>query len=156
MFTLNPIGSVRCGEDGFAIHIDPAYREALTGLDGFDWIQTIWWFDGCDNAQSRAKRVLDKPYVNGPDKMGVFATRSPERPNPIAVTAAYVTGIDRENGIIHIAWTDARDGSPVLDIKPYTPAADRVAQPAVPAWCAHWPGSVEESGEFDWAGEFSF
>ena len=64
--------------------------------------------------------------------MGTFATRSPERPNPIALTPAYVTYIDHENGIIGLAYIDANDGTPVVDIKPYTPSLDRVESPEVP------------------------
>ena len=88
--------------------------------------------------------------------MGIFATRSPARPNPIALTAVEVIQIDYENGIIRIAYTDANDGTPVLDLKPYTPSIDRVESPDVPDWCAHWPKNVEESGDFDWENEFNF
>jgi tRNA (Thr-GGU) A37 N-methylase len=88
--------------------------------------------------------------------MGIFATRSPVRPNPIALTAVQAIEIDYEKGVIHIAWIDANDGSPVLDIKPYTPSLDRIEAPGVPEWCSHWPKSVEESGHFDWENEFIF
>ena len=64
--------------------------------------------------------------------------------------------IDHENGLIRIAYIDADDGTPVLDLKPYTPSLDRVESPDVPDWCAHWPRSVEESGDFDWENEFNF
>ena len=97
-----------------------------------------------------------KPYVNGPDEMGVFATRSPERPNPIALSCAYVTYINEQAGEIGLAYIDANDGSPVLDVKPYTPSLDRVEAPTVPQWCAHWPDNVETSGDFDWEDEFNF
>lgn len=155
-FTVNQIGTVCCGEDGFSIKVKSEYRAALTGLDGFEYIQVLWWFDGCDNAESRSKLTESKPYVKGPDVLGAFATRSPERPNPIAVTPAYVTFIDYENGVVSLAWIDANDGTPVLDIKPYTPSVDRVEKPAVPDWCAHWPQNVETSGDFDWEKEFNF
>lgn len=55
-----------------------------------------------------------------------------------------------------IAYIDANDGTPVLDIKPYTPGLDRVEKPGVPDWCCHWPESLEESGEFNWENEFNF
>lgn len=85
--TVHPIGTVRCNETGFCVVLEPEYREALTGLDGFGYVQVLWWFDQCDDPQSRATRTITRPYVNGPEVMGVFATRSPERPNPIAVSA---------------------------------------------------------------------
>jgi len=67
-----------------------------------------------------------------------------------------VLGIDYEKGRIQIPYIDANDGSPVLDIKPYTPSLDRVEDPGVPAWCRHWPRSLEQSGSFDWENEFNF
>lgn len=155
-FTLQQIGTARQGADGFYIELDKKYLPALKGLEGFGYIQVLWWFDGCDNARSRNILTLDKPYKNAPDTLGVFATRSPQRPNPIALSAAFVTGIDTESGRIYLAWLDAEDGTPVLDIKPYTPSVDRVESPAVPSWCAHWPKNVETSGDFDWADEFNF
>ena len=88
--------------------------------------------------------------------MGIFATRSPQRPNPIALSVAEILYIDHEAGVIYIAYADARQGSPVLDLKPYTPSLDRVEHPQVPDWCGHWPRSLEESGDFDWENEFNF
>ena len=88
--------------------------------------------------------------------MGIFATRSPIRPNPIALTAVEILHIDYEKGVIQIAYIDANDGSPVLDIKPYTPSLDRIEAPEVPVWCAHWPKSLEVSGSFAWEKEFDF
>lgn len=66
------------------------------------------------------------------------------------------TYIDIQNGIIGLGYIDANNGSPVLDLKPYTPSLDRVEMPRVPVWCAHWPACAEQSGEFDWEGEFNF
>ncbi len=97
-----------------------------------------------------------KPYRSAPDTLGTFATRSPARPNPIGITCARVTYIDAQRGVIGLAYVDADDASPLLDIKPYTPSLDRVERPQVPRWCAHWPACVERSGDFDWAGEFLF
>ena len=64
--------------------------------------------------------------------------------------------MDLKNGIIRIDYTDANDGTPVLDIKPYTPSMDRVESPRVPKWCGHWPKSREESADFAWENEFNF
>ena len=151
-----PIGVVHAEGDEFLVEIAPEYRAALTGLDGFSYVQLLWWFDGCDNADARKTRVERKPYTNGPDVLGTFATRSPARPHPIALTTEYVTYVDIDAGVVGLAYLDAADGSPVLDVKPYTPSLDRVEAPEVPAWCAHWPKNVESSGDFDWAREFNF
>ena len=155
-FTLNPIGKISVRENETVIELDRRYIPALTGLDGFGYIQVLWWFDGCDNEKSRSKLTEKAPYKNAPEILGTFATRSPERPNPIALTPAYVTYIDHENGIIGLAYIDANDGTPVLDIKPYTPSLDRIEKPTVPQWCAGWPKSNEESGDFDWSSVFNF
>jgi tRNA (Thr-GGU) A37 N-methylase len=65
-------------------------------------------------------------------------------------------GVDPQNHRLEISYTDAEDGTPVLDIKPYHPSEDRVRDVRMPDWCAHWPEYWEESGDFDWSGEFSF
>jgi len=155
-FTVKQIGVVRADERGFRIELKPEYSGALAGLEGFEYLNVLWWFSGCDNDRSRTKLTEKKPYAKGPGALGVFATRSPERPNPIALTCAYVTHLDAEKGVIGLAYMDADDRSPVLDIKPYTPSLDRVEHPGVPDWCAHWPQNVETSGGFDWASEFNF
>lgn len=155
-FTVKQIGVIRSDDDGFRIELAPEYREALIDLDGFSYINVFWWFSGCDNETDRNVLSEAKPYTNGPDRLGTFATRSPQRPNPIALSCAFVTYIDTKNGVIGLTYMDADDQSPVLDIKPYTPSLDRVEQPGGPAWCSHWPHSVETSGAFDWDSEFNF
>ncbi len=155
-FKLHSIGSIRIKNGEFRLTLGEKYRKALGGLDGFGHIQVLWWFDGRDNPQARSTRVESRPYVNGPDTLGAFAMRSPCRPNPIAPTCVGVIRIDHKRGVVGLVYIDANDGSPVLDIKPYTPSLDRVGRPVVPAWCAHWPQSLEEAGCFDWEKEFHF
>lgn len=155
-FSVISIGRTFAGESGFGVEIAPEYRAGLRGLEGFSYVQVLWWGTECDNEHSRGKLVENKPYRNAPEILGTFATRSPERPNPIGVSVAYVTHVDAENGVIGLAWLDAFDGTPVIDIKPYVPSIDRVEAPEVPEWCAHWPKNVETSGEFDWEDEFLF
>jgi len=96
-----------------------------------------------------------KPYRAGPEKIGVFATRSPARPNPIAMTVASILGIDQKEGIIQIPWIDAAPDTPIIDLKPYQPSGDRVKDIAMPNWCSHWPKWLEDSGSFDWASEMN-
>lgn len=155
-FTVKPIGTVRVDEAGMRIELDKAFIPALTNMDGFGYINVIWWFSQNDNPQAREKLVEKSPYKGAPETLGVFATRAPERPNPIALTCAYVTYVDAVNGVVGVAYIDAEDGTPVLDIKPYTPSLDRVENPIVPQWCAQWPQSVEASGTFDWQTVFNF
>jgi len=151
---LKPIGSIRCQQGEFSLLIDEPYRTALLELDQFDTLQVLYWCHYLDGDEYRSITVVDKPYQHAPQKMGVFATRSPVRPNPIALTAVSILSIDQQAGIITVPYIDAEDGSPLLDIKPYTPSIDRVRDTTSPHWAAHWPTCVEESGDFDWAAEF--
>lgn len=155
-YSLKTIGRTFADETGFGIKLESEYKKAMEGLEGFSHIQVIWWFSECDDEESRNKLIEKKPYKKAPALLGVFATRSPERPNPIAVSASFVTSIERKNGIIRLAWLDAFDGTPVLDIKPYTPSTDRVESPEVPEWCRHWPKNIEASADFSWEEEFNF
>jgi tRNA (adenine37-N6)-methyltransferase len=154
--TVNPIGVIRYRQGGAVLELDEKYIPALRELDGFSHINVLWWCHGCDSDEERGILEADAPYKKGPDVIGIFATRSERRPNPIALTAAPVIRIDHEAGTIQLAYNDAVDGTPVLDIKPYTPSIDRVEEPAVPDWCSHWPKSTEQSGNFNWAAEFNF
>lgn len=153
---LNPIGVIASDDQGMRIVLDKAYVPALTGLDDFSHIQVLWWFGECDTSIDRSTLIQSKPYKQSPDALGTFATRSPMRPNPIGLDCVKTTCIDHENGIIGLAYIEAFDGSPVLDIKPYTPSLDRVENPAVPNWCSHWPSSHETSGDFDWESEMNY
>lgn len=155
-FELTQIGIFDSLEDGFAIRIFPEYQKALMGICDFSYLQIIWWFDKCDTKECRAKLIEQKPYKKGPEILGSFATRTPERPNPIALSTVYVLSVDTEKGIIKIPYTDAMLGTPILDIKPYIPSVDRVEKPTMPDWCRHWPDSVETSGDFPWQDEFNF
>ncbi|MDL2318820.1 SAM-dependent methyltransferase [Eubacteriales bacterium OttesenSCG-928-A19] len=153
---LNTIGRIESRQGDMRLVLDKAYAPALAGLDGFSHIQILWWFSGCDNAADRSSLTEAKPYRNSPDVLGTFATRSPMRPNPIALDTVQVTYIDHKDAVIGLAWIEAFDGSPVLDIKPYTPSLDRVESPMVPGWCGHWPKCYEASGDFDWENEMNY
>lgn len=155
-FIVKSIGKVCVAGEQMHLEINKEFMPALTGLEGFGYVNVLWWFSKNDNQTSRTKFTEKSPYKNSPDVLGTFATRSPERPNPIAQSCAYVTHVDTEKGIIGLAFIDAEDGTPVLDIKPYTPSLDRVENPVVPKWCAHWPKSVESAGSFDWNSVFNF
>jgi Uncharacterized conserved protein len=155
-FNVKPIGKISVNEDGMSIKLESEYIPALKSLDGFSHLSVIWWFSDFDNEEMRNTLETEQPYKKAPEKMGIFATRSPVRPNPIALTTAQVIHTDYQNGIIQIAYIDANDNTPVLDIKPYTPSLDRVENPCVPEWCAHWPKSLEESASFNWENEFNF
>lgn len=155
-YKIFPVGRIHNSEEGTIIELQNQYIPALKGLEGFSHIQVIWWFSHCDNEASRSTLQENQPYKNSPKVMGTFAMRTPLRPNPIALTTTEVLHIDEENGRLQIAYIDAANDSPVLDIKPYTPSLDRIESPKVPTWCSHWPKSSEESADFPWENEFNF
>ncbi len=151
---LSAIGQVHAADGGFSLVLNKALIPALGGLNGFSYLNVLWWANLFDNEDGRSVLTFEKLYTNAPDILGIFATRSPVRPNPICLSVVSVSHIDYDNGIISIPYIDAEDGSPILDIKPYHPATDRVKEPSVPDWCSHWPQWLEDSAVFDWEAEF--
>jgi len=139
-----------------SIILDPKYKKAIKGLSEFSHILVVYWFNGADNEKDRNLLVEEKPYKKGPKELGVFATRSPNRPNPIAISVCDITYIYEDKGVIGLSYIDADNETSVLDIKPYTPSIDRIENPISPKWCSHWPKSVETSGDFNWEEEFNF
>ncbi len=150
-YHVKPIGKIKVKEDGMFVVLEPKYIAALQSLNGFSHINVIWWFSDFDKEDMRETLEVQQPYKQAPAVMGVFATRSPVRPNPIALTAVQIIDIDFSNGIIHIAYIDANDETPVIDIKPYTPSFDRVEKSgSTKMGVSHWPQSIEESGHYNW------
>ncbi len=153
---LNFIGEINPSPDrpGFLIQLDPALAQGLLGLADFSHAQILWWADQADSTAERQALICEKPYRNSKDDVGVFGSRSPGRPNPIGLSVIQIASIDAKAGSIFTYFIDTEPGTPVVDIKPYFPASDRVTQASTPGWCQHWPSSLEESATFDWAQEF--
>ena len=131
-FKMRPIGHVKKTEDQTLIVLDQEFQPGLLGLDGFSHICVFWWFDRNDTTEKRA--VLQVHPMGNRDNplTGVFATRSPVRPNLIALTLCKVVAV--KDNVIEIEKTDAFDGTPVLDIKPFIPGYDTVEDAKVPEW----------------------
>ena len=108
------------------IVFEPEYRntDALRGLEGFSHIWLVWVFDKA--ARDTWSPIVRPPRLGGNARMGVFATRSPFRPNPIALSCVRLAGIEEtaEGTVLRIRGADLMDGTPILDIKPYIPYAD--------------------------------
>ncbi|MBL8965663.1 MAG: SAM-dependent methyltransferase [Spirochaetaceae bacterium] len=152
---VEPIGWARVKDGDFFLEIEPRFREGLLGLGGFGWVQILWWASLAGDFPAGALRY-PSPYRGGPAELGLFASRSPIRPNPLCLSAAALLGVDQERGMLRFSWFDMEPGTPILDLKPYHPSADRIESPRVPAWCANWPRSVEASADFDWSAVFNF
>jgi len=106
---------------------EPEYRdpEALRGIEGFSHLWLIWEFS--EAVRSDWSPTVRPPRLGGNTRMGVFATRSPFRPNPIGLSCVRLLGVrtDRELGtVLDVAGADLMDGTPIFDIKPYAPYAD--------------------------------
>ena len=109
------------------IVFEPEFRnaDALRGLEGFSHIWLVWVFDQA--VRKDWSPTVRPPRLGGNVRMGVFATRSPFRPNPIGLSCVKLEGVrlDEKLGpVIDVSGADLVDGTPILDIKPYLPYAD--------------------------------
>jgi tRNA (adenine37-N6)-methyltransferase len=127
MFTFNPIGFVKspfnetsniprgCGAKHDAegvLEILPEFEPGLLDIEGFSHLYVIWAFDRAEGFD-----LIAHPPTDEKQPHGVFATRSPRRPNPIALTVLELLG--REGNMLRVRGVDMLDGTPILDIKPY-------------------------------------
>jgi tRNA-Thr(GGU) m(6)t(6)A37 methyltransferase TsaA len=127
MFTMRPIGHVRSGyretsqipkglgathEAEGMLEILPEFERGLQDVEGFSHLYVIWMFDRVEPGD-----VLEAWPPSDDRPHGVFATRSPQRPNPIGLTVVRLVG--REGRILRVHGLDMLDGTPILDVKPY-------------------------------------
>lgn len=139
------IGYVTREQSSVYIKVLPSYCLGLKELENFSHIQIIWWISDFDDDESRTTVTFNKMPFDAPE-LGVFACRSPMRPNPIGLTTAKILKIDQGQGLIEVADIDAYDGTPVIDLKAYLPFCDRVQNVKVADWAAHWPAWLPEEG----------
>ena len=109
------------------IVFEPEYRnaDALRGIEGFDYLWLIWEFSA--NRHAAKSPVVRPPVLGGNEKVGVFATRSPFRPNNIGLSSVRLSYVEWESSrgpVIHVKGADLMDGTPIYDIKPYVVYAD--------------------------------
>ena len=109
------------------IVFEPEYRnaEALRGMEGFSHIWLIWEFS--ESKREGWSPTVRPPLLGGNTRMGVFATRSPFRPNPIGMSVVKLEKVElhTENGpVLHVSGADMMNGTPIFDIKPYVPYPD--------------------------------
>lgn len=108
---------------------EPPYRraEAFRGLEAFSHVWLLWKFSGAERAQWSP--TVRPPRLGGNSRLGVFATRSPFRPNPIGLSCVRLESIgfeDPEGPVLHVLGADLMDGTPIYDVKPYLPYADAI------------------------------
>ena len=104
------------------IVFESAYRnaEALRGLEAFDYLWIIWGFS--ENVEAEKHATVRPPLLGGNERRGVWATRSPFRPNNLGLSSVRIERI--EDGVIHVLGADLMDGTPIYDIKPYLEYVD--------------------------------
>jgi len=127
--TLKAIGVVRRGETTSDIVINHDLTEALDNLEEFSHIIVLYWM------HQVAGQPPTKVHPRGRQELpevGVFASRSPNRPNPVG--KATVRLLQRQGNILKVEGLDAIDGTPVIDIKPYIPGYDSATNARVPPW----------------------
>ena len=108
--------------------VAPEYRDALLGLDGFSHLILLYWMDRAPPP----KLVFTPPFDAAP--RGVFATRAPFRPNPVALSVVAFDGFAAP-GVLRVRNLDCANGTPLLDIKPYLPTTDAEPEAAM-GWLA--------------------
>ncbi len=131
-FQMQPIGQVRKQGDQIYLDLKPQYLPGLKGLEGFSHLWVFYWFHENDNSERRATLQVHPRRDPANPLTGVFACRAPERPNLIGLTACRILKIT--NNVIEVAGLDARDGTPVVDLKPYIPKGDAIPEAVTPEW----------------------
>jgi formylmethanofuran dehydrogenase subunit E len=135
---LRFIGVVeRAGEYESELRIFPAFREGLRDVEEFSHLIILYWMHQRDNEDER-RTLLVIPRKHGVKvEKGVFACRSPSRPNPIGLCVSQLAR--KEGHILKVKGLDALQGSPIVDIKPYLPRADSFPNANVPEWTKKGP-----------------
>ena len=131
-FMVHPIGTVFRHGARTTIKIDTEYQDGLVGLEKFSHVWVFYWFDQNDTPLKRKTLQVHPKGDRNLPLTGVFATRSPVRPNLIALTLCKILAI--KGNVLEVDKIDAFDGTPVIDLKPYIPAFDRVGVARTPAW----------------------
>jgi tRNA (adenine37-N6)-methyltransferase len=159
--TLRPIGFVRSEHrEPVGVPINAAFAKGLTGrieilpefapalqdLDAFSHLHIIAFFH-----LSKGYKLITHPFTN-PEPRGLFATRSPRRPNPIGLSVVRLVKV--EGNVLHIAETDLIDGTPVLDIKPFNPQLDHRTEDVRTGWMAGNYEQDKQPGQVIYAERF--
>jgi len=135
---LRFIGVVeKAGEQEAKVRVFPEFCAGLKGVEGFSHLIILYWAHLRDNEEER-RTLLVFPRRHAVNvETGVFASRSPSRPNPIGLCVVELLKV--EECILTVKDLDALEGSPIVDIKPYIPRADSVPNALVPEWTSHGP-----------------
>lgn len=131
-FQVQSIGRIRKEGHDVSIDIDPCFQDGLLGLEGFSHIIVCYWFHENDNPGDRRRLQVHPRKKPSNPLTGVFATHAPVRPNLVGISTCRVISITGTT--IRIDEIDARNGSPVIDIKCYIPDKLKPSEISVPEW----------------------
>jgi tRNA-Thr(GGU) m(6)t(6)A37 methyltransferase TsaA len=126
------MGTVESTGETSTLRIYPEFCPALLGIERYSHLIVLYWFHLRDNPEHRKTLQVTPPRHKGAPLTGVFACRSPSRPNPIGVTVVKLGRVDECK--IVVSGLDALEGSPIVDIKPYNPDSDSVPEAEVPGY----------------------
>lgn len=132
-FKLYPVGRVQKKDKSVTLRIYDRYADALKGLDGFSHVWVLYWLDKNDTPRKRSILQVH-PRGNRENPLtGVFACRSPVRPNLIALSLCRILSV--KAGVVQIDKIDAFDDTPILDLKPYIAGIDNPTKSVrIPDW----------------------
>ena len=145
IFEIFPVGHVRRDEGKTYIEILEPYAPALKELERFSHVQVLWWSSEFQDDVYRGIMQSEHAPYDAPT-LGMFACRSPVRPNPIGLSTSKILNVDHDAGVVEIASIDTFDDTPVLDLKPYIPVYDRLKDVGVPYWASDWPEWAPDEG----------
>ena len=131
-FHVVPIGIINKEGKTVNIQVHQKYEDALRGLEQFSHIIVCSWFHKNDTREKRSVLQVHPRGNMANPLTGVFAARSPARPNLIGLSVCRISGV--EGNIVHIDKIDALNGTPVIDIKPYIPRIDAISDARIPQW----------------------
>jgi tRNA (adenine37-N6)-methyltransferase len=139
--TIKPIGKVknsikkikRDGWDSLVskVILNPGYEEALEGIEAYSHLWVLFWISRMSKKRLEMKKIHPKSLNNLP-LVGIFATRTQYRPNPIGLTLVKLLG--RNKNVLLVQGLDALNGTPIIDIKPISPHGEFLKTAKVPKW----------------------
>lgn len=140
---LTSLGIIHKVKGSYFLELYADFQQYVELLQGYSHIKVVWWFHKFEKDLYKRTMECDPPYENAP-KTGIFASRSPVRPNPFAITTARILELDPELNRIKVSLLDCFDKTPLLGISPYVPAVDAVSDCRLPAWLQHWSPYLDD------------
>jgi tRNA-Thr(GGU) m(6)t(6)A37 methyltransferase TsaA len=131
------VGVVESAGEASTVLIYPEFCPGLLGVEEYSHLIVLYWLHLRDDERNRGALRVTPPRHEGAPLTGVFACRSPSRPNPIGLAVVELEAV--EGCRLRVRGLDALEGSPIVDLKPYSPRADSVPDARTPEWSGRGP-----------------